>query len=72
MAMGKRKRHAKQSTMWVATQGLPRSDAHPFYARFNQIFDQHDFDGYAEGLCQRFYANDGRPGLAPGRHFRCC
>ena len=56
--------------MWVATQDLPRSAAHPFYARLNQILDQHDFDGFVEGLCQRFYADDGRPGLAPGRYFR--
>jgi len=40
MAMGKRKRHAKQSSMWVATEDLPRSAAHPFYARLNQILDQ--------------------------------
>ena len=56
--------------MWVATQDMPRSAAHPFYTRLNQILDQHDFDGYVEGLCQRFYADDGRPGLAPGRYFR--
>jgi hypothetical protein len=37
MAMGKRRRHAKQASMWVATQDLPRSAAHPFYARLNQI-----------------------------------
>jgi len=56
--------------MWVATQDLPRSAAHPFYARLNQILDQQDFDGYVEGLCERFYADDGRPGLPPGRYFR--
>jgi hypothetical protein len=49
MAMGKRKRHAKQASMWVATEDLPRSAAHPFYARLNQILDQHDFDGFVEG-----------------------
>src|SRR5688500_11043875 len=70
MAMGKRKRHAKQASMWVATQDLPRSVAHPFYSRLNQSLEQHDFDGYVEGLCQRFYADDGRPGLPPGRYFR--
>ena len=70
MAMGKRKRHPKQASMWVATQDLPRSAAHPFYARLNQILDQHDFDGYVEGLCKRFYADEGRPGLPPGRYFR--
>lgn len=56
--------------MWVATQDLPRSAAHPFYLRLNQILDQHDFDGFVEGLCERFYAEEGRPGLPPGRYFR--
>ena len=70
MAMGKRRPRAKQTAMWVATQDLPRSAAHPFYARLNQILDQHDFDGHVEGRCQRFYADDGRPGLPPGRYFR--
>jgi hypothetical protein len=56
--------------MWVATQDLPRSAAHPFYARLNQILEQHGFDGYVEGRCERFYADDGRPGLPPGRYFR--
>jgi hypothetical protein len=60
MAMGSRRRHAKQASMWVATQDLPRSAAHPFDARLNQILDQHDFDGFVEGLCERFYADDGR------------
>jgi len=70
MAMGKRKRQARQASMWVATQDLPRSAAHPFYTRLNQILDQHDFDRFVEGLCRRFYADDGRPGLPPGRYFR--
>ena len=68
--MGKRRRRAKQTSMWVATNDLPRSAAHPFYARLNEILDQHDFDGYVEGRCQRFYADEGRPGLPPGRYFR--
>src|SRR5678816_659147 len=61
MAMGKRWLHSKQTSMWVATQDLPRSAAHPFYT----------FDEYVESRCQRFYADDvGRPGLPPGRYFR--
>jgi transposase len=56
--------------MWVATQDLARSAVHPFYVRLNQILDEHDFDGFAEGLCERFYADEGRPGLPPGRYFR--
>ena len=70
MAMGKRRRDAKQTAMWVATQDLPRSASHPFYERLNQILDAHDFDGYVEDRCQRFYADDGRPGLPPGCYFR--
>jgi transposase len=70
MAMGKRQRRAPQTSMWVATQDLPRSAAHPFYTRLNQILDEHDFDGYVEGLCQRFYASEGGPGLLPGHYFR--
>jgi len=45
MAMGKRRRRPKQTSMWMATQDLPRSPAHPFYARLNQILDEADFDG---------------------------
>ena len=58
MAMGKRKPHANQTSMWVATHDLPRSAAHPFYTRLNQMLNKHDLDGYAEGLCQRFYAEE--------------
>jgi transposase len=70
MAMGKRRRREKQASMWVVTNDLPRSAAHPFYTRLNQILEQHDFDGYVEGVCEGFYAQDGRPGLPPGRYFR--
>jgi transposase len=71
MAMGKRRRRAKQTSMWVATQDLPRTAAHPFYSRLNHILDEANFDGYVESVCQRFYADEiGRPGLPPGRYFR--
>jgi len=66
MAMGKRRRHATQTAMWVATNDLRRSGAHPFYTRLNHAFEQLDFDRFVEGVCQRFYADDGRPGLPPG------
>jgi transposase len=70
MALGKRKRHVKQTSMWVATHDLPRNAAHPFYTRLNQILDARSFDGYVEGLCERLYVEEGRPGLPPGRYFR--
>jgi hypothetical protein len=60
---GQTKAAREQASMWVATQDLPRSAAHPFYTRLNQVLDEHDFDKYVEELCQRFYSDEGRPGL---------
>lgn len=57
--------------MWVATQDLPKSPSHPFYARLNCILDKAGFDSHAEKLCTSFYAERmGRPSLPPGRYFR--
>jgi transposase len=71
MAMGKRKRKLRQQSMWVATQDLPRSAAHPFYTALNGVLDQNGFDEYVEAACGGFYASTmGRPSLAPGRYFR--
>jgi transposase len=71
MAMGKRKRHARQAAMWIAASDLPTTAAHPFYERLNRILDDAGFDAYVERLCARFYAPVmGRPGLEPGRYFR--
>ena len=71
MAIGKRKRRARQASMWVATQDLPRSAAHPFYRRLNRVLDDAQFDVFVEGACATFYAPVmGRPSLPPGRYFR--
>jgi transposase len=71
MSMGKRKRRARQASMWVATQDLPRSASHPFYRRLNRVLDNAQFDAFVEGACATFYAEVmGRPSLAPGRYFR--
>ena len=71
MAMGKRKRCARQQTMWVATTDLPTTAAHPFYDRLNRILDDAGFDAYVEAVCAPFYAAEvGRPSLQPGRYFR--
>jgi hypothetical protein len=70
MAMRKRKHRRRQAAMWIVTSDLPTTAAHRLYRRLNQILDAADFDGYVEGLCQRFYADEiGRPGLPPGRYF---
>ena len=60
-----------QAEFWLATQDLPRSPGHPFYARLNQILDQSGFDSFCESECRKFYAPVlGRPSVAPGRYFR--
>ena len=59
--------------MWVATQDLPRSVAHPFYARLNQVLDKAEFDSCVESLCHRFYADEiGRLGSRQGAIVGCC
>lgn len=70
MAMGKRERQ-DQGSFWVATSELPVGEAHPFYAKVNQILDQKGFDAFVEDACRKFYADRmGRPSLAPAVYFR--
>ncbi|MPY91336.1 MAG: hypothetical protein GEU99_25920 [Luteitalea sp.] len=48
MAMGKRRRRHRQTTMWVATSDLPRTAAHPFYERLNRVLEDAGFDAFVE------------------------
>ena len=69
--MGKRRSHAGQPSMWVASTDLPQSAGHPFYQRLNRVLDDAGFDAFVEEQCATFYADGvGRPSLAPGRYFR--
>ena len=69
--MGKRRRHARQKTMWVASADLPQSAGHPFYERLNRVLDAASFDAFVEAQCAKFYTDGvGRPSVAPGRYFR--
>jgi transposase len=71
MAMGKRRQHQQQSLFIVAAD-LPRTAAHPFYRKLNQVMAEGGFDRFAEDLCASFYHQTmGRPSLAPGIYFRC-
>ena len=55
----------------MAHSELPRTVAHPFYQRLNQVLEERGFDAYVEGQCEHFYAEAmGRPSLTPGRYFR--
>lgn len=68
--MGKRKR-ARQSPLWIASDDLPRPAAHPFYQRLNALLCDHAFDDFAEQQCAGYYRPRlGRPSLAPGVYFR--
>ena len=51
MAMGKRRRHARQKTMWVASTDLPQSAGHPFYERLHRVLDDASFDACVEAQC---------------------
>jgi transposase len=68
MALGKRK--LLQQPLFVSTVEL-NIRAHPFYEAVNKVFDSHYFDTFAEELCAKFYADEGRPGIPPGVYFRC-
>ena len=69
--MGRRKRRERQRDLWVAAGELPKSGGHPFYRRLSELLDEHDFDTFVEGLCEKFYAvKMGRPSLTPGIYFR--
>ena len=71
MAMGTRQRRQRQQPLWVATAEIPRSAAHPFYQRLNQLLDEHGFDLFVEKICAKFYDEHmGRPGVTPGIYFR--
>ena len=70
MAMGKR-RQQRQDAFWIAGSDVPQPPGHPFYRRLNELLAEHGFDGYVEGLCEKFYADKvGRPSIPPGVYFR--
>jgi len=70
MAMGKRQGE-RQSELWVAATEMPQAPGHPFYRKLNEVLAAHGFDGFVEGLCQKFYHDSlGRPSIPPGVYFR--
>jgi len=69
MAMGRRKH--RQRGLWIETSRLARGSGHPFYRRLNELLGKEGFDGFAERVCETFYAAVmGRPSLPPGVYFR--
>lgn len=71
MSMGRREGE-DQGELWIVAAELPRSGAHPFYDRVNEILRSEGFDGFVEERCRKFYAEKvGRPSLPPAVYFRC-
>ncbi len=68
MALGKRT--AKQTELFVPVAQLPKSPAHPFYAKLNGLLAESAFDPYVEKLCEPYYKEGGRPSIPPGTYFR--
>ena len=68
MALGKRV--PQQEEMFVPVTDLPKSPAHPFYNRLNQLLAEEGFDEFVEALCEPYYKTGGRPSIPPGVYFR--
>ena len=69
MTMGSKQ--DEQPGLFVTYQELPRSAGHPFYDALDSVLRRSGFDRFVERECYPFYAESGRPGLAPGIYFRC-
>ena len=69
MAMGQQK--ARQGDLMVSWSEMPRSPGHVFYDRLQLVLIEGGFDGFAEAVCQPYYAaRMGAPSVPPGRYFR--
>ena len=69
MAM-RRRAEERQGELWVASESLPAGPGHVFYERLNRLLADSGFDRFVEDLVEEFYADRGRPGIAPGVYFR--
>ena len=69
MAMGQQK--DRQGDLMVSWWEMPRSPGHVFYDRLQLVLIEGGFDGFAEAVCQPYYAaRMGAPSVPPGRYFR--
>ena len=69
MAMGQQK--DRQGDLMVSWSEMPRSPGHVFYDRLQLVLIEDGFDGFAEAVCQPYYAaRMGAPSVPPGRYFR--
>jgi transposase len=71
MGMGKRKQ--RQESLFILTEGLPKSAGHPFYKKLNALLAEVEFDPWIESRCQEYYEQEekrGQPSIPPGIYFR--
>ena len=71
MAMGRRRQ--RQEVLFIPTEGLPKSQGHPFYQKLNRLLAEADFDRWIENRCQPYYNQEekrGQPSIPPGVYFR--
>lgn len=71
MAMGRRRQ--RQESLFIPTDGLPKSLGHPFYLKLNRLLAEADFDRWIERRCQQYYVQEekrGQPSIPPGVYFR--
>ena len=54
MAMGQQK--DRQGDLMVSWSEMPRSPGHVFYDRLQLVLIEGGFDGFAEAVCQLYYA----------------
>lgn len=69
MAMGHK--DDEQDELFVTHAGLRKGGGHPFYEALEKVLKAQRFDKFVEELCEPFYAEQGRPSVAPGVYFRC-
>ena len=49
---------------------MPAGPEHVFYERLNRLLADVGFDRFVEDLVEEYYADHGRPGVAPGVYLR--
>ena len=66
----RKKKAEEQQELWVATTDIAQAPRHVFYDRLNKLLSEAAFDLFVEQLAEPYYADGGRPGIAPGVYFR--
>jgi len=66
----RRRPEESQGELWIATDAMAAAPGHVFYERLNALLREAGFDRFVEELVAPYYADGGRPDIAPGVYFR--